>query len=289
MRKTYRMLRKQDKRRLVGIWAAEIAFAVLCAAGTCLLYHDLPKNLFLAVLMFDMVTAAGLFAIAKMACSWLLLCTQKEIDQKNQEEMRAFQVKQRTLRHDLNIHLMAILGMMDAKKFDDCRRYLQRLLDASQEVAQLMPLDDPAVSAMLNQAREQAKKQGVLVEYEIYDDLADVACNPYELNQILGNLIKNAVEAVQDFTLEDREVHVALLKRRNHTIFRVENPIPEGVQLDESIFTYGKSGKKGHSGVGLAAVKKIVQSYRGTIFMEQDGRNICMIVQIPTAKEKGIS
>lgn len=253
MRKTYRMLRRQDKRRLVGIWAAEIAFAVLCAVGTCLLYQYLPKNLFPAVLMFDLVTAAGLFAIAKISCSWLMLCTRKEMDQKNQEEMRAFQVKQRTLRHDLNIHLMAILGMMDAEKYDDCRSYLQKLLDASQEVAQLMPLDDPAVSAMLNQVREQAEKQGVRVRYDIYDDLADAVCNPYELNQILGNLIKNGVEAVQNFPPEEREVTVVLLKRRNHTIFRVENPLPEGTVLDESIFEYGKSGKKGHSGVGLGS------------------------------------
>ena len=283
MRKTYRMLRKQDKRRLLGILTAEGIFAVWCAVGSCLLYHELPKNLFLAVLVSDLITAAGLFAVAKMACSWLLLCTRKEMDQKNQEEMKAFQVKQRTLRHDLNIHLMAILGMMDAKKFDDCRSYLQKLLDASQEVAQLMPLDDPAVSAMLNQAREHAKKQGVHVSYEIYDDLADVACNPYELNQILGNLIKNAVEAVQSFPEKDREVTVILLKRRNHTIFRVANPIPAGTVLDESIFEYGKSGKKGHSGIGLAAVRKLVQSYQGTVFLEQEGNRVCMIVQIPVA------
>ena len=210
-----------------------------------------------------------------------------KLDEENREEMKAFLLKQRTMRHDFNIHLMSLGGMLDTGRYEECREYLQKMMDLSNEVAQVMPLDDPAISAMLNQMLEEAKKCGCRMECYLYDDLHEICCDAYEVNQILGNLIRNAMEAEQEITQEMRKITVTTLQRRGQIILRVENRWKKEDKLDQKIFEYGISGKKNHSGIGLAATKRIVERYHGTIFAEQSCDNVCMIVQLPATKERG--
>lgn len=212
---------------------------------------------------------------------WLERRALRRLDEKNQEEMQNFLLKQRVQRHDFNIHLMALRGMLDAGKYQECSEYFQKLLSAFGEVGQLMPLEDPAVAAMLNQSIQDARERGVGIECFIYDSLKYICCDTYEVNQILGNLIRNAVEAAVVLPKECRTVTVTLLSRRNQCIFRVENQLPPGEALDGRIFQYGYSKKEGHSGIGLAAVRRLVSRYNGTIFPEQEGNRLCMIVQLP--------
>ncbi len=209
-----------------------------------------------------------------------------KLDEKNREEMKDFLIKQRTMRHDFNIHLMSLGGMLDTGRYDECREYLQKMMDMSNEISQVMPLDDPAVSAMLNQMLEEAKKQGCRMECYLYDDLHEICCDAYEVNQILGNLIRNAIEAEQELPVECRKITVTTLQRRRQIIFRVENNWSGDKKLDPDIFNYGSSGKNGHSGIGLAATKRLAERHHGTVFMEQNCDTVCMIVQLPVTKER---
>lgn len=266
-------------------------FLLLCCLGGLLIAVILAVTIFALIRMPGAIQIVWLSlgilsGLLILACLFLLHDRLEQqalqnLDQENQEEMKAFLLKQRTQRHDFNIHLMALRGMLDAGKYADCRQYLQSMLDASNQVAQLLPLDDPAVSAMLNQMMSLAAARGVSLECCIYDDLHEIGCDAYEINQILGNLIRNAVEAVEALPQEQRKVTVTTLQRRNQCIFRVENPLPPDTVLDQRVFTYGFTRKEKHSGIGLAAVRRMVQIHHGSIFMEQEPGRICMIVQVP--------
>ena len=205
----------------------------------------------------------------------------QKIEIKSREDLRSFMLKQRTQRHDFNVHLMALSGMLDGQRYQEMRNYLDEMLNSAREVSQLMPLDDPAVSAMLNRLIADAKKRGITVECLIYYSCADICCNGYELNMILSNLIRNSCDAVETAPQQEKNVTVTILKRRGQCILRVENWVPKGTRLDDSIFRIGYSQKKGHSGIGLPAVQDIVKSYHGTVFFEQENSTVSMIVKLP--------
>ncbi len=207
----------------------------------------------------------------------------QETEKMLSQEMKAFQLKQRVQRHDFHIHLMALSGLLQEKKYTECQNYLSRMITQAREVNQILPLDDPAVSAMLNQEIQDAKDHGVKISCEIHDDLSKIPLDAYEINQILGNLIRNAVEAVEVLDNQQKEVSVTILHRRAHVIFRVENPVDRPVTTP--LFTYGYSGKEGHSGIGLNGVKAIVKKYKGSIFPEQEEGLFRMVVTIPMIKE----
>ncbi|MGN1251175.1 MAG: sensor histidine kinase [Candidatus Spyradocola sp.] len=283
IRQRWARLHGRARARLCALWGAEAAAAMLLAAvgfrmppltGIVRGYAVLGASLLLAAL-------TGLGALAFLYEERKAV---EAIDRESRDAMRVFQLKERTQRHDLHIHLMALIGMLDAERYAECRDYLRKMLDTSMQLSQLMPVDDPAISAMLSQAAETAGRSGVSLQVSVYDDLSGIACEAYEVNQILGNLIKNAVEAVQELPAPLRQVHVILLQRRNQCILRVENEVSPDMDVSDRMFEYGYSGKAEHSGIGLAAVKRIVELYHGNLFQEKDGSRLSMIVQLPKKK-----
>ncbi|MGN0076966.1 MAG: sensor histidine kinase, partial [Parafannyhessea sp.] len=182
------------------------------------------------------VSLVALAGVAALALRQLEARALRRAGEKDERAMREFQLKEREQRHDLNIHLMAVAGMLDAGRYDECRAYLRDMLDASQSVAQLMPFDDPAVSALLNQLYGTAKERGVTLAVTAYDDLSRIGCEAYELIQIMGNLVRNAIEAAEGLPEGRRRVEVVTLSRRGRCIIRVENDLPEGAVVDDRVF-----------------------------------------------------
>ena len=273
--KHFRHIHRLDKKERMALAAALLVQIFLLAAGVVLLC---PRAV--SILLLAAETAAFLI-LDGLLVFWLNERKQRELERQTQAELKAFLLKQRVLRHDFNIHLMALSGLLEAERYEELGRYLKDMLDASQEVSQLMPLDDPAVSAMLSQMISEAKQRGIQVDCLIYYNCARVGCDAYELNMILGNLIRNACEAVEHLPTEQRRVTLTILQRRNRCILRIENPLPEDLVLDERIFQDGYSGKKDHAGIGLASVHKLVSALGGVLFMEPENNAVSMIVQLP--------
>lgn len=270
----FRRIRRLTRKGKAVLAATLLAQLLLLIAGAGFL-HSGAGFLLLAA------ETAAFLALDGLLVFWLDVRGRRKVEEQSQTELKAFLLKQRVLRHDFNIHLMALLGLLESGRYQELEQYLKEMLDASREVSQLMPLDDPAVSAMLSQMTSDAKKRGICLECLIYYDCSGVKCDAYELNMILGNLIRNACEAVEVLPPEQRQVTVTILQRRNCGILRVENPLPEGMTLDKRIFQTGYSSKRDHAGIGLVSVRKLVGTLGGTFFMEQENSIVSMIVQLP--------
>ncbi len=61
----------------------------------------------------------------------------------------------------------------------------------------MLPLHDPVVSAMINSFRGLAAQKGIELQVAISNDLDHIPCTIYEINTIIGNLIQNAVDEVE--------------------------------------------------------------------------------------------
>jgi sensor histidine kinase regulating citrate/malate metabolism len=102
------------------------------------------------------------------------------------------------------------------------------------------------------------------------------------LVKIFGNLIDNALEAVEVVPPEVRLVKVNLSRIESNFIFEVFNRIPViPVDLLEKIFESGFSTKKDHTGIGLAAVKNLVHKYGGQVLVtssESEGTRLKVLI-----------
>lgn len=203
------------------------------------------------------------------------------IDKQYQAELLNLMQVIRSQRHDFNFHIQAISGMIQQGKYPECGDYVRTMVKTASAMNDMLPLHDPAVSAMINSFRELASQKGIELQVAISNDLRHIPCTVYEINTVIGNLLQNAVEEVErDRTLRPW-VSVLILKRGGNHIIKVTNPCSQDADAFRSCFKAGCTTKQSHEGIGLATVMRIVTKYHGTVFPEFDNGIVSFIVQLP--------
>jgi signal transduction histidine kinase/PAS domain-containing protein len=218
-----------------------------------------------------------------------------------------------TLSHELRTPLNAILGWayLLRKHSDDAER-MQRgieviernarlqtqlisdLLDISRIVTGKMRLDvqrvelPSVITAALEAVRPAADAKGVRVQPVIEPIMEPVHGDPARLQQIIWNLVSNAVK----FTPKGGRVQVVLARVNSHVEIRVsdtgEGIAPEFVpHLFERFTQADSSPGRGHTGLGLglALVKQLVELHGGRVHGASDGlgRGATFVVELPLA------
>lgn len=124
----------------------------------------------------------------------------------------------------------------------------------------LLAKGNPVILCFLYSRFTEAEKEGVTVSYRI--NIGDMECGvpTYKIVELLGNLIKNAVEAVKK--REDGSIHVMMLEEKDRIRIEVSN---ESEVVDykriQEFFRKGYSEKGKNRGYGLYNVKKICGDY----------------------------
>lgn len=202
-----------------------------------------------------------------------------------QTESRDYMNTIRAQRHDFNLHLHAISGLVNTGEYEDCRAYVQRLVADAAAVNDIMPVSDAVVGSMLYNMREQARRKGSDITYEITYDMADTLCNGFACNKIIGNLLQNAIDALD--TPQDKAcgIHVRIFKRRGNTVVTVENRFTGDKTAIARVFEPGYSTKANHEGIGLSMVLRTVRHYGGRIYPEFEDDRLRFVVNIPNGGE----
>lgn len=138
-----------------------------------------------------------------------------------------------------------------------------------------------AVSAMINSFREMANQKGIESQVAISNDLQQIPCTTYETNTIIGNLIQNAMDELDQNTELRPWISVLILKRGGNHIIKITNPCHQSEEEFRNCFRPGFTTKQSHEDIGLTTVMRIVTRYHGAVLTEFDSGVISFIVQIP--------
>jgi PAS domain S-box-containing protein len=140
---------------------------------------------------------------------------------------------------------------------------------------------DEAAQRALQLCHRRARDKNIEIAYTGKDDLPVMYADSERLSQALGNLINNAIDAVEPGG------HVALTVREDtqQIVFEVTDDGPGIVlQPGEDLFKPFFTKKEGGTGLGLPIVKRIAAAHGGTVTYEntEDG-GARFMMRIPTS------
>lgn len=119
---------------------------------------------------------------------------------------------------------------------------------------------------------------------ELTAGAARVEADSLRVRQVVHNLMKNAIEAMEGQKAAELSVITKVLQRDDHPYYemRVQDNGPgfNETMVQHLFEPYVTSKPKG-TGLGLAIVKKIVEEHAGIIWAENCDKGACMVMHLP--------
>lgn len=198
-------------------------------------------------------------------------------------EMNTFMNVVRSQRHDYNLHVQTVASLIAQQKWEECRTYVNALVQDTNEVNAVLPVKDPAVASLINNYRILVGQKGHTLVLAIRNDLSQVVTSPYETNKIIGNLLQNALDELSNHS-EPEQVELSIFKRGEYCLVSVSNRVayPQAFSSNqESFFHQGFTTKQGHDGVGLSSIRTLARSYGGDVTAWMEGDVVHFVASIP--------
>lgn len=203
------------------------------------------------------------------------------LDREHQKELLSYYNTVRSQRHDFNHHIEVIAGLIRKQQYSECKEYMDHMVADVEHVNQLLPIHFPAVSALLHSLRQEGISKGITILFSITYDLKDMPCSVYEMNKILGNLIKNALEELEHSSIDSPVIEVHLTNENGFLIIRITNETTISEDLLHNMFSVGFTTKSSHDGIGLPTVVHLVTKNKGTVFPEINDGLLTFTVRLP--------
>ncbi|MEE3449573.1 MAG: GHKL domain-containing protein [Acutalibacteraceae bacterium] len=221
------------------------------------------------------------FAMLKMLVEYSILSDVSEQEKQHQKELKSFIKMIRAQRHDFNLHLHAVNGLLEAGKFEECREYVNKMVTETEYVNEVLPIYDTSISAMLYAYRSDAESKGIHVDFDITTNLKGLAPEAYEINRIIGNLLQNAIDELSSEKDREYGIKVKIYESSGGSVIDISNKFFGDESEISHFFDYNYSLKKQHEGLGLSTVQRIAESYKGMAYVEMDEDIIHFIVRLP--------
>jgi PAS domain S-box-containing protein len=198
-----------------------------------------------------------------------------------------------SIAHELNQPLMAVLANAQATKrwlaavppnIEEAVTSIDRVIrdsrsadETMQRIRALFRRDtfekkEASISEILGEAvrlvQEDPSKRHVMIESEIGEELPRISVDPIQVQEVLINLITNAIEAMESSARAPRLIIRAAIDRREMSIQVIDNG--PGVDDPENIFEPFISTKKKGMGIGLAVSRSIVEAHEGQLWAENN-------------------
>jgi nitrogen fixation/metabolism regulation signal transduction histidine kinase len=157
---------------------------------------------------------------------------------------------------------------------------LHRFVQAYRQLAQLPPprLQKTPLGPLLE--RTIALEQRVQAEITGGPDVT-LSIDPDQIEQMVINLVRNAVEAALTTRMARPRVHVGWQIDAGNVVIGIEDNGP-GIANDSNLFVPFYTTKAGGSGVGLALVRQIVEAHAGSVKLtNRKGGGARAVVTLP--------
>ncbi len=162
---------------------------------------------------------------------------------------------------------------------------LQRFVQAYRQLAQLPPPRLQMVPLRPLVERTLALEQRLRPELRGGPDLT-LSIDPDQIEQLLINLVRNAVEAALSRSTSRPRVEVAWQLESGDVVLSIDDNGP-GIANDSNLFVPFYTTKSGGTGVGLALARQIVEAHAGSVrLINRPAGGARALVTLPVVKQR---
>lgn len=194
--------------------------------------------------------------------------------------------------HEFRNKLHVIMGMTHMKMYDELQEYVAATVDSHQnEIGAITrSIKDPVMAGFVLGKLSRGREAGIVLQLD-GDSYLPPSRDPeviHELITIAGNLLDNAIEALQR-SGTDGKIRLAFRYGGGRLACTVADNgpgIPEDIR--EVVFRQGFSTKGENRGIGLFLVRRSVERLGGRIALDsRKGGGTVFTVELPYAAKEG--
>ena len=181
--------------------------------------------------------------------------------------------------HDYKNHVIVLKQLVDEKRVDEIKSYLDEEHDTISKQLFLVRTGNSVVDTLVNLKRALAEKQkitflvhGILPPQLVVEDM--------DLASILGNLLDNAIEA----SMKEQEAYIDLTIKQEKNFFLIHIRNKCSNAHEKRIDKSSKEHPEFH-GIGLKSVKRAMKKYDGQMHVEQTTEEFIVNIMIQNTQE----
>lgn len=181
----------------------------------------------------------------------------------------------RAYTHEFMNKLHVILGLLQIGQPERAQQYIMDTTRIQREaVSRIMhQIQEPSVAALLVGKTSRANELGIRLTLDRESILSTESpyLPPEACITVLGNLIENAIESLNQSRQGIKEVSVSIREEESGLLLCVEDTGP-GIPaaLRRTLFQQGSTTKGQGRGTGLSLVQEVVDAYQGEIRVESE-------------------
>ena len=119
------------------------------------------------------------------------------------------------------------------------------------------------IDFLLNKAKQRA--EALQANFYLEIDLLELPMAEYDIFYVLGNLLDNAIEAIEKCDADNRYINIKMKNRNSMFQLYIENSYRVEPQKKGKRFLSTKENEKNEHGWGIENVKEIVERYKGML------------------------
>ena len=219
-----------------------------------------------------------------------------------------------TLAHELNQPLTAILSFSQASQrviknqdfdHDELENALERIAANARRAGDIIShmrgfirKEEPHtelsdINRLIREAIDLVNSELLQLEIEVVfnqqESLPNVVVDPIHIQQVILNLVRNSMEAIEQFTGHERRISITTRMHKPGSIEVTFTDTGPGLdaEIADQIFSSFATTKPEGMGVGLSICKSIIEAHDGELEIRQgSGAGAAFSFTLPTSREK---
>ena len=190
-----------------------------------------------------------------------------------QKQQYDYQLQQsaaiRRFKHDLVNHMGALRELMNEKKTEEAKAYIDTIWNIQDEFDLKIHTGDSFLDVIVNYYLYLAEKENI--EFAVVGKLTGkMPLEMFDMTTLMGNILENAVEAAAKADVP--RIRVELVEHKKEIFIVVSNSVVKRIHTKTNSFTTSKKDKENH-GFGLKNMIAAVEKYHGEYDMESIEEN----------------
>lgn len=215
----------------------------------------LPVFIVFAAVVFIAMAIAAVRSISQHTAQLTRKAEQEYYDEINRRYLES-----RKIRHDINNHLLAINALIETGNIEQAKRYITEVHEQTNLAAMPVKTGRDVLDALLFKKTEQAAEKGAAIVFEVSCPLQDCSISDYDLCTIFGNILDNALEAVNS----GDKISIDIGKQHDMLYISCENPFEGELKRRGDKILTTKKDFTSH-GFGLMRIKDTAKRCGGDV------------------------